>query len=143
MRADAVEVSPCVTYVIEGMPIGPSLNDRGDRLSGWRAREAKRKAQDAMRDVVNSTPRPSLYPLENVLLEFVFFMPTWRDRDLRNIGVQCKPYEDVLVELCVIAGDGWRNSPTQLQRVYYRKKWSGFEIRVYSLDEVEVVIKEL
>ena len=118
-----------VRYEIDGLPIGPSLNDRGDRVNGWRAREANRKAHAVMRGVINRTPRPSLYPLEGPLeMEINFFLPTRRGRDGRNLMVQCKPYEDELVAAGVIADDGWKHVPRHITNITYRKGRPGFEI---------------
>ena len=122
-------------YEFDGLPLGPSLNDRGDRLNGWRAREASRKAHAAMREKINATPRPSLYPLKGPFeMEVTFWLGTRRNRDGRNLSMQIKPYEDELVAAGIIVDDGWQTIPDHVVRLRYRKGWPGFAIRLRKLD---------
>ena len=117
-----------IRYVFDGLPVGPTLNDRGWSLNGWKAREEKRKARAAMREKIEAGPMPSS-PLEGPLeMELVFYLGTWRDRDVRQLSVQVKAYEDELVDAGIIAGDSWKQIPRHVVNVKYRKGWPGFEI---------------
>ena len=125
-------------YEIAGLPIGPTLNDRGWALTGWKAREQNRQARDAMREVINRTPRPSLYPLEGPLeMEVRFYLGTRGRRDARQLMVQCKPYEDELVAAGIIADDGWKVIPRHVCNIFYRKGWPGFDIILRPLSPLE------
>ena len=125
-----------IRYVFDGLPVGPTLNDRGWSLNGWKAREEKRKARAAMRDKINETPIPSDCPLKGPLeMEVIFYLGTWRDRDVRQLSVQLKAYEDELVDAGIIEGDSWKEIPRHVVNVKYRKKSPGFEIVLRSLPD--------
>ena len=121
-------------YTVEGMPLGPNFNMRGDRLNGWRAREASRKAHAAMREVLKAGIRPSLYPIPKAEIHYVFYLPTWRHRDIEALQSQCKPYIDEMVSFGIIAGDSWRFIPRRSQEAVYRKNQPGFEIIVKPIE---------
>lgn len=121
------------TFQLEGMPLGPSANLRGDRASGWRNREMKRQARAHMEKVAEATGPPTGEPVELAKLEITFHMPTLAVQDLDNLRARCKEYVDVLVERGYVADDRWTVIPDQHERAVLDRHNPRFEIKLTEL----------
>lgn len=73
------------------------------------------------------------FPFQEAYIEYVFYRPNFRRRDLDNLHGQAKTWTDCLVAAGLIVDDDWVHCPDQRQLAVGRANDPGTQLTVVRL----------